>query len=423
MPRCREKLRVVEDNISTVEKASDNDMTKLEERRTAMINAINQTIDEQKRKREEIKEEKRTKLNEHRFLLRTKIDYLDKMTTSLDGNIGAYTDYDLLEMEQEMLTALEEVEKYDVERASSEVTFVPGEIIQGKIDEMIGQIKESDTDIDTRDSISFEEVKALKYFDERILTISPISSTQAWVGGNNNNIIKQLSLQDTITEKITLSNDGYFFSSNGDFIVTNYKKQTIRRITSAGKEQVILSTKLLHPTCIRRTQTGDVLVSLMDGGDHYKLQSSSRRLVQRITLTGKVLNTYEFREDGTTRLFTLPGRMSENCNSDICVINRTSNYTGELIVLYGDGRVRFTYRGQEGRKFNPTDIACDPERRIIVVELAKATPLTLVSPNGAFLRFLLSDMFDYPTTMALYQNTLWVGFEKGAVKLYKYTAE
>ena len=422
MPQCREKIRVVEDNISTVEKASDDDMAKLEERRTAMINAINQTIDDQKRKREEIKEEKRTKLDEHRLRLRTKIEYLDKMTTSLDSNIGAYTDYDLLEMEQEMLTALEEVEQYDVALVSSEVTFVPGEIIQSLIEEMIGEIKESDKDIDTCTSISVEEVWTLKCFDGIVVTISPISSTNAWVGCNKSNIIKQLSSQGTETNNITISNSNNVISINGDFIVTDFTKQAIRRVTPQGKEQVIVRTKPLHPTFISQTQTGDVLVSMRDGGDAFKLESSSRRLVQRMTLTGKVLNTYEFREDGTTRLFTLPGRTAENGNSDICVINRTGVYTGELIVLYGDGRVRFTYRGQEGRKFDPRDVACESDRKIIVLDCTKRS-LSLLSPNGVFLRYLLSDMFDYPNTVALYQDTLWIGFVKGAVKVYKYTAE
>ena len=423
MPRCRKKLRVVEDNISTVEKASDDDMAKFEERRTAMINAINQTIDEQKRKREEITEEKRSKLNEHSFRLRTKIEYLDKMTTSLDSNIDAYTDYDLLEMEQDMLIALEEVEKYDVERVSSEVTFVPGEIIQGLIEEMIGEIKESDTDIDTRDSISVEEVKALKYFDGIVVTISPISSTQAWVCDNKRNTIKQLSTQGMETNNITISNYEHFISLNGDFIATDFEKQAIRRVTSAGKEQVIIHTKPLHPTFISQTQTGDILVNLRDGGDLYKLQPSSRRLVQRMTLTGKVLHTYEFRKDGITRLFTVPARTAENGNSDMCVINFTSGSTGDLIVLYRDGRMRFTYRGQDGRKFDPRDVACDSERRIIVLECYKTTYLSLLSQNGIFLRFLLSDMIDYPHTVALYQNTLWIGFQKGAVKVYKYTVE
>ena len=53
MPRCRAKLRVVDAKISVVEKASDEDVKKLEERRIEMIDAINKIIDEQKRKRED----------------------------------------------------------------------------------------------------------------------------------------------------------------------------------------------------------------------------------------------------------------------------------------------------------------------------------------------------------------------------------
>ena len=49
MPRCREKLRDVDANISDVEKASDEDVKKLEERRTEIIDAINQIIDDQKK--------------------------------------------------------------------------------------------------------------------------------------------------------------------------------------------------------------------------------------------------------------------------------------------------------------------------------------------------------------------------------------
>ena len=99
-----------------------------------------------------------------------------------------------------------------------------------------------------------------------------------------------------------------------------------------------MSTKPLQPTSISRTQTEDIfLVTLEDEGDPYTLKPSSRRLVQRIKLTGEVLQTFEFREDGSTRLFVAPGRTTENGNSDICVINHTSGSKGELIVLHRDG--------------------------------------------------------------------------------------
>ena len=196
----------------------------------------------------------------------------------------------------------------------------------------------------------------------------------------------------------------------------------IRRFTSAGKVSDIVSTKPLHPSCISKTQTGDLLVTLTDDGDDYNLRPSSRRLVQRMTLTGKVLHTHKFREDGVTRLFTLPTRTAENGNNDICVINRTSDDTGELIVLHGDGWLRATYRGEEDSEFafNPTDVVCDAKRRIIVSNsLSKS--LHLLSPDGIHLRYLLSDMFDNPMTMALHQGSMWVGFYNGVVKVYKYS--
>ena len=88
-------------------------------------------------------------------------------------------------------------------------------------------------------------------------------------------------------------------------------------------------------------------------------------------------------------------------------------------MLDGDGRLRVTYRGQEGSKLNPTDVACDSESRIIVADFTNQC-LHLLSPGGIFLRYLLSDMSDRPFTIALYQNKLWIGFFRGTVKLHKY---
>ena len=231
MPRCREKLRAVDRNIADVENASDEAVKKLEERRTAMIDAVNQIIDEQKGMRTAIKEKESRKLHENRSQLRTKIEYLDKMTTSLDSKIGAYTDFDVIEMEIEMLRDLAELEAYDVGVPDTEVTFVPGEINRAVIAEMIGRIEETSANVDDSvtveevkvdGSVTVEEAKTFKEFEKQIYNIAPISSHQIWAADSKGFTIKQLSIQSTETNSVTLPPHTDFITlSNGDFIVTH----------------------------------------------------------------------------------------------------------------------------------------------------------------------------------------------------------
>ena len=65
-------------------------------------------------------------------------------------------------------------------------------------------------------------------------------------------------------------------------------------------------------------------------------------------------------------------------------------------------------------------VACDSKSRIVVSDCNNKC-LHLLSPGGIVLRYLLSDMFDHPTTIAIHQGSLWIGFWEGAVKVYKYT--
>ena len=418
MPLCREKVRTIDDNLSIFEKASDEDLKKLEEKRVEMISSINRVIDEQKRKREELQNREITTMREQSRQLRNKIKYLEKITSSLENNIATYTDYDVIEMEQDMLQSLKEVESHEISYPASNINFVPGEINLEQLEEMIGAIEEETAHVDG--TINIIEVKTFKEFDRIIRTIAPISPTHGLISDNKPSV-KLLSLQSNETQSKTLPKFSNLVAlTNGDFICTSYSGQTIRHVTSAGKDSVIANTKPLYPLEISKTQNDDILVTLRDDGDHYKLNPSSRRLVQWITPKGKVLRTYELREDGKTRLFTLASRTAENGNDDICVINLTSKNMGEIIVLHVDGWVRATYRGQEGSNFHPSDVACDSKRRIVVSDFTNKS-LHLLNPSGSFLRYLLSDMFDYPMRIAFYDDILWIGFEDGAVQVYKYS--
>ena len=409
LSECRKKLRF----IRSRKKKRAEDIYKLEERRKVMIDMVNRIIDELIGRRDELATNENVLERKYRDL-RKKLDFVEKMATCLDVNITSYCDYDVIEMEQDMLKALAEVENYDVDT----VAYVPGKINEKMVKEMIGGIAERTID----DSTTISEVKILREFHDSILAIAPISDTQAWIGDDKHTNVKLLSSQTQDTKVKRLPCTDFITLSDGDFIVAGNKSQEIRRITPVGKTHVIVSTESLRPTFISKTQADEILVSLTDDDDddrdRYKLSPSSRRLVQRMTLTGKVLHTYEFQEDGVTRLFTFPTRTAENGNSDICVVNRVGRFTGELIVLQRDCQMRATYQGNGDSKIDPRDVACDSKRRIILLDCNKC--LHLLSPDCTFLGYLLSDMSDYPTTMALYQGCLWIGFNKGIVKVYRY---
>ena len=418
LPECREKIRSIDNALQNRRKGC---MDKLEQRRTLLISLVNRVVDEQKKMRDELA--RNEKITERMCRdLECKLDYVDKLTLSLDGNIASYSDYDVIEKVHEMLVTLGEVERYDANLDASVVKYVPGEINTGLLKEMIGKIEESTT-TNIEEIERVVEMKAFEVFDDSIFTIAPISESQAWVDNRIKNDMTLLSVNNDETKHMAFSSYSDFIAlSNGQLIVTSPQKQTIRRVSQKGKERVFATTKPLLPIFVSKTHTDDILVTLRDGGDDFKLKPSSRRLVQRMTLKGKVTHAYEFREDGTTRLLNSPERTAENGNSDICVINRTGHATGELVVLHEDGSVRFIYRGQDDIEFAPTDVACDDMSRIIV-SYPKKLFLYLLNQHGAFLgnMYLLPDISDYLCKIALEQGSLWVGFHDGTLKVYKYT--
>ena len=413
------------ERITSIQMNREKDITEMEKMRTTMVDMVNRKVDELKEKRDELAQSE----NEEEKMcleLKKKLDYIEKIKTCLDRYNAEYNDFDLLEMINTVMAALADVESYKVDTTASTVAFVPGTINEELIMGLIGRIEETPKNLNQSPSVC--EIKTISEFKGRISTIAPSSDTKAWVSGFRNTEIKLLSSQSKVIHFDTgfnmyvydcreISSIDFVLLPNGEFIVKQFA--VLLRVTSAGKESVIASTKPLYLLRINNTQTDDIFVSLMDDGDFYQLQPSSRRLVQRMTLTGKVLRTYEFHEDGT-RLFTLPLSATENGNSDIFVINGISSDTGELIILRGDGRMRATYGGQEGSEFDPRDVACDCNKRIIVLDCTNRS-LHLLSPDGTFLRYLLSDMFDYPMVMAIYQGSMWIGFQEGAVTVYKYS--
>ena len=406
----------IDTRICTNTENNKRNIELLEYTRVTLIDSVNKFIENRKQQVEELTEKEADCLTKERRELVKRLDYVEKMTTALDSNIAAYSDFDLLEMEEEMLTEVEKLRTYKVANNRKVPVFLPGKIDLNSLQKIIGEVQEEDI------NVCQEVINSFKAFDSVIWTLFPTSETEAWMSAKEVGEIKLMSTLGKAVTRASHSKTSFIVLSNGDHIVVNYKSQTIGRVTSDGTETVLLSTKPLSPIKINMTRTEDILLNLADDGEAYKIQPHSRRLVQRMTVAGKVLNSYEFREDGTTRLFALPGNATENGNTDICVINGISSNEAELVVLYRDGRPRFTYEGKEsGRRFNLRDVECDARCRIMVLNVA-ARSVHLLSPDGLLLGNILTDVIanDIPFRISLYGNSLWIGFADGTVKVCKY---
>ena len=165
---CRQKLQTMNDNLK---ESKREDMEKLEKKETAMIKLIKRIIKDERKKRDELA--RNEKLIESKCRdLEKKLDYVSDVTFKLVNSVESYSDYDLIEIQQDMLIALEEVESFDEKLANPTGKFVPGETNERTLEEMIGKMEESSI---------LGEVKSIKMFNNPIDNISPISNAGAAV--------------------------------------------------------------------------------------------------------------------------------------------------------------------------------------------------------------------------------------------------
>ena len=120
-------------------------------------------------------------------------------------------------------------------------------------------------------------------------------------------------------------------------------------------------------------------------------------------------------------LFTWPWRVTQNGNTDICVVNWTSDSSGQLVIFFFSGSLKCVYPERDQRnKLNLIDVVCDSYSNIIVSELSNSS-VHLLSPDGKFMRYLLTqNQVNDPFAISLKKSTLWIGDYQGLVKVFQY---
>ena len=327
-------------------------------------------------------------------------------------NSGTMTDLILIKAHRE-LTKVLSTQVNTTQKSNFLLRHENGDINEAVLESMMGQTFDAD-------QISVTETDSFQWSDKPISVLEAIDEDTCLIKQFEIPCVTRLNKSGKKEKQFSVNAGSGCVTDNNEMYVTDSDKRNISHLSPSGSVSTLFSTDPLTPRGICQTQDGCLLVTLVDNkSEIFKPNSDSRRLMRHVTLTGDVIREYEYREDGQTRLFTLPRRVTQNSNTDICVINRTSIATGELVIL--SFSLKSVYPEQDHRKkLNLVDIVCDSYSDIIVSEVSNSS-VHLLSTDGKFMRYLLTEnQVNQPTAMSLKKSTMWIGDAHGRVKVFQY---
>jgi hypothetical protein len=215
----------------------------------------------------------------------------------------------------------------------------------------------------------------IQYSGKPVYILSAFSKNDGYANFVESKCIKHITKQGEKKKKYNAAVNGVCVTDAGDIYVTDRENEVVVRLSPSGSVSTVVRTHPLTPTVICQSLDGGLLVTMED-------EESKTSLPRHTTLTGDVICDYEYQEDGQTSLFTVAYRVKQNGNSDICVVNQTSETTGNLMILSSSSRVNSFYHGQNLKdNFAPSDVACDFRCNILVTELFNHR-VHLLSPAG-----------------------------------------
>ncbi|XP_048753568.2 uncharacterized protein LOC125664803 [Ostrea edulis] len=339
---------------------------------------------------------------------------LVEMVKLMEENNSTMSDYKLINHHREMSQHVSAMD-VDTKICDFSLRYIFRKPNDDELDFLMGQM------FDLK-NIRATETNSFQYSDSRTTILNAFSENDTYIKYFKSDCIEHINKQGDKKHKYNVTASDICVTDTGDAYFTDYKDNTIGRLSPSGSVSTVVSTLPLSPIAICQSINGGLLVTLKDSKTNsFELKSDSKRLLRHITMTGDDIREYEFQEDGKTRLFTVPIKVKQNGNSDICVANYTSDVTGNVVILSSSGCLRSVYHGQNLNKdFCPCDVVCDSRCNILVTDLNNHR-IHLLSPGGEFLKFLLTENeVDNPFKLSLFGSTLWVGNFKGTVKLFQF---
>ena len=246
------------------------------------------------------------KLQEDESELMKMLETFEKTTT-----VGL----DLIEYYEKLREKVDTLQTLDISQYSSKHMFVEGELDRDSMHKMIGEVTEIKPGTN-----SVEMISSFQIGNDAVATICPLSDKEVWLSSRG-----KITFLNRNVHQIKYVKNGAsslnFINHDSGFLVCNPDDTNILKVDMSGKSSVWMNTSPLEAIDIGEALNGNVLISLCDEDTKTRTEQS-QRCVRMVTSRGDVLHSYEYGEDGKTPVLTLPCFLTQNNNSDVCVINQ-----------------------------------------------------------------------------------------------------
>ena len=242
--------------------------------------------------------------------------------TYIKENGSTMTDMILIKVHREMTKMLST--EVELTQKDFSLTHSIGDIDDAVLESMMGQTFDAE-------QVTVTETDSFHWNYAPISVLEAMNEETCFLRNTELPYFEQVKKSGRKEKKFSVVVNDVFVTDNNEVYITDRKNNSISRLSPSGSASRVFSTHPLRPIAICQTLDNGLFLNLGDTEtDYYQPNSLSRRLVRHVTMKGDVIREYEYQEDGQTRLFTIPKRIAQNGNTDICVINWTKESTGEL---------------------------------------------------------------------------------------------
>ena len=409
-----EQIQEASQQMDENKKRCENEIEKIQRHYDAILEKLEKMKQRHEKTFRDSLESKNNDVSKVRSSLEERKKRVLQRVKSLKENSDAMTDIILLKTHRELMKLML-ADTNSIEKSGFLLRYDSGDINDAVLESMMGQT------FDAELHFSITEKDSFQWSDKPISVLEVMNEDTCFLKDYESSYVVQVNKSVKKGKQFSVNVHDVCVTNNNEVYVTDYKNKSISRLFPTGSVSPVISTDPLEPVGICQTKDGGLLVTLIDQkSDILKPNSDSRRLMRHVTLTGDVILEYEYQEDGQTRLFTFPSSVTQNSNTDICVINSTSNAISELVILSFSGSLKSVYPEQNQRKkLRLIDVVCDSYSNIIVIELLNNS-VHLLSPDGEFMRYLLTEnQVNSPFAISLKKSTLWIGDFQGIVKVFQ----